>query len=188
MGYYTVKIGESFSDICLNSTGSLLNWDAILQANGINDWTPSLSVGQQIYIPDGVNTTLQLQSNVQRILSKYPACNNSKTSNMAIAPTPPSISFPIILSGATGDTIITIPKDTLIQRISFKKFSGATAIKIGSTDGGSDIVPLESFSDFLNIMNPAIKNGLNYTSTQLNIYISITGVCTVRIDAITNYF
>jgi len=187
MSYYTVKVGEDISDVILNSTGSLLNWDAILQANNFTDWTPILSVGQQIFIPDGVNTTLQLQSNVQRILAKYPACNNAKTANqqnnVIIIPMPFIISpsIPIVVPIAAG---------TLITRIAFRNVSnsGNVSVKIGKTNGGTEIMPVETFSQFLDIQNPAINNGLNYTPVAMNLYFAATsGSCRVRIDMQTNY-
>ena len=73
MSSYIVKSGECFSDIVLNATGSLLNWDALLEANGLSDWTPILTPGQVLIIPDG----LQIDINTVRGLSIYPAVNNS---------------------------------------------------------------------------------------------------------------
>lgn len=70
---YIVKSGETISDVVLNSTGSLNNWDTILTANSFNDWTPELVVGQEIVIPDGVSA----DNNVVRQLATYPACNFS---------------------------------------------------------------------------------------------------------------
>jgi hypothetical protein len=73
MSSYTVKAGECFSDVVLNSTGLLLNWDSILEANSISDWTPILTPGQVLIIPDGLQTDV----NTIRGLSIYPAVNNS---------------------------------------------------------------------------------------------------------------
>jgi hypothetical protein len=56
----------------LNATGSLTNWEAILNANNMTDWVPVLTIGQQIIIPDG----LALDQNTIRQLKTYPACNN----------------------------------------------------------------------------------------------------------------
>ena len=187
MSYYTVKASESISDVVLNATGSLKNWDSILTANNLTDWTPILSVGQQIFIPDGINTTLQLQSNVQRILTKYPACNNvksgSRQENSIIIPMPFIISpsIPIVVPIAAG---------TLITRIAFRNVSGSgnVSVKIGKTNGGTEIMPVETFNQFLDIQNPAINNGLNYTPVAMNLYFAATsGSCRVRIDMQTNY-
>jgi hypothetical protein len=78
MNYYTVRNGEGICDVVLNSTGSLDNWELILDANGFDTWTPILEVDQVIIIPD----TVVLQSNVLRILDKYPACNNSNIGDL----------------------------------------------------------------------------------------------------------
>ena len=77
MTNYIVKNGETITDCVLNSTGSLDNWEAILEANSFSSWTPSLSVGQSIIIPDSVI----IQPNVKAILDIYPACNNSFASS-----------------------------------------------------------------------------------------------------------
>lgn len=71
MSNYTVKVGESVSDVILNSTGSLLNWDAIATANGWTDWTPLLTAGDQIIIPATVN----IDPNSLRDAQQYPKCN-----------------------------------------------------------------------------------------------------------------
>jgi phage tail protein X len=69
---YIVQQGMSIFDVCLNATGSIVNLDAILTANNFTDWTPTLSVGQQITIPDGVI----LDNNVMQQLATYPSVNN----------------------------------------------------------------------------------------------------------------
>ena len=74
---YTVRSGETLSDVILNSTGSILNWEDILNANGFTDWSPELYVGQQIIIPDDIIG----QSNVKNVLDTYPANNNSIASD-----------------------------------------------------------------------------------------------------------
>jgi phage tail protein X len=72
INYYTVKTGETITDVCLNATGTLANWEDILNANGFTDWVPELSPGQQIIIPDGA----EIQNNVLQITEKYPANND----------------------------------------------------------------------------------------------------------------
>ena len=68
---YIVKPGETISDVVLNSTGSILNWFKIIDTNEFESWTPALSGGQKIVIPD----TIEIQSNVLRELQLYPAFN-----------------------------------------------------------------------------------------------------------------
>jgi phage tail protein X len=73
MNNYIVKQGESITDVVLNSTGSLSNWDTVLEANGFTDWVPDLAAGQAVVIPDTVN----IDANTKRQLATYPACNAS---------------------------------------------------------------------------------------------------------------
>lgn len=72
MSNYLVKEGETITDVVLNSTGSLLNWDTILTENGTTDWNPDLIPGQTIVIPE----TVSVDNNTQRELATYPAANN----------------------------------------------------------------------------------------------------------------
>lgn len=76
--YYTVRTGETIGDVCLNATGTIDNWEEILNANGFTEWTPDLYPGQQILIPDSV----ELQNNVLVVLTKYPANNDSGIPNL----------------------------------------------------------------------------------------------------------
>lgn len=77
---YTVRQGESISDVALNGTGSIDNLSAILEANGFDSWTPDLQAGQEVIIPDSV----VLQPNVKNILDTYPANNNSAAADFMI--------------------------------------------------------------------------------------------------------
>jgi hypothetical protein len=70
---YIVKAGETIGDVVLNATGSFTNWDIILTANGFKDWTPTLSPGQPVFIPD----TVSVDQNTKRQLDSYPAANTS---------------------------------------------------------------------------------------------------------------
>lgn len=76
--YYTVRTGETIVDVCLNATGTIANWEIILNANNFTDWTPDLFVGQQILIPDAV----EIQNNVLIVTTKYPANNAPGISNL----------------------------------------------------------------------------------------------------------
>jgi len=73
MTEYIVKNGETITDVILNSTGNLDNWEAILEANDFDTWTPSLMAGDVIIIPD----TVIIQPNNLSALSSYPANNGS---------------------------------------------------------------------------------------------------------------
>lgn len=70
---YTVRYGETISDVILNSTGNIANWDAILTANDFSDWTPQLSAGDVLLIPDG----LPVDNDTLAQLAIYPANNRS---------------------------------------------------------------------------------------------------------------
>ena len=79
MSKYIVRNGESLSDVCLNATGSLNNWSAILSANGFLTWTPTLLAGQSIIIPDsGI-----MQPGVKNILGLYPSNNRSIAADLS---------------------------------------------------------------------------------------------------------
>ena len=54
MTNYIARDGETITDVILNATGSLFNWDAILNANNLTDWTPDVISEQAFIIPDGV--------------------------------------------------------------------------------------------------------------------------------------
>lgn len=69
---YIVKEGETITDVVLNSTGSLDNWETILNANNFTEWNPTLEVGQEIIID-----YLSLQKNNIYEFNKYPVCNDS---------------------------------------------------------------------------------------------------------------
>lgn len=72
---YIVRFGESIGDCSLNATGSNLvsNLNLILDANGFDSWSPTLTPGQSIIIPDGVT----IDQNALRQLKTYPADNHS---------------------------------------------------------------------------------------------------------------
>lgn len=69
---YGVKQGETITDVVLNSTGSIVNWDDILSANDFDSWTPDLMHGQQVIIPDSV----VIDANNLRGLKTKPLCNS----------------------------------------------------------------------------------------------------------------
>lgn len=75
---YPVQPGQSIWDVTLNTCGALVvgdvnNLDEILQANWLLDWTPNLSPGQLITIPDSVSIDI----NALQQLQLYPVCNSS---------------------------------------------------------------------------------------------------------------
>lgn len=70
---YIVQAGECISDVVINATGTLANLDAILTANNFDTWTPILTEGQEIIIPDGLTN----DPNAQRQFVTYPVCNSS---------------------------------------------------------------------------------------------------------------
>lgn len=74
MSTYTVQQGETITDVVINSTGNIANWDAILTANSFDDWTPQLVAGQVVQIPDAL---VAVDQNNLRILQQYPICNAS---------------------------------------------------------------------------------------------------------------
>jgi phage tail protein X len=77
INYYTIRENETIKDVCLNSTGTIDNWESILNANNFTEWVPSLSVGQKIIIPPNA----EIQNNVLMITTKYPSNNSPDISN-----------------------------------------------------------------------------------------------------------
>lgn len=71
--FYIVRVNESIGDVVMNSSGSIENWDLIVQNAFFSEWVPSLFAGQQIPIP----STINLNSNNYRALNTYPANNFS---------------------------------------------------------------------------------------------------------------
>ncbi len=69
---YTVKLGETITDVLLNTTGTINNISAILEANELTTWTPELTPGQILIIPDG----LEIQDNVLQQMKTYPSTNS----------------------------------------------------------------------------------------------------------------
>lgn len=71
MDNYVTKAGETILDVSMNATGSPFNIDLILEANGIDTWTPTLVAGTVLTIPD----TVVLSPNNLRILQLYPVAD-----------------------------------------------------------------------------------------------------------------
>lgn len=71
MDNYVTKAGETILDVSMNATGSPFNIDLILEANGIDTWTPTLVAGTVLTIPD----TVTLSPNNLRILQQYPVAD-----------------------------------------------------------------------------------------------------------------
>ena len=69
MNTYTVKSGETISDVVMNGSGDITEWFNIIDANNYNDWCPILSVNQIVNIPNKKN------SQVVKELQLEP-CNN----------------------------------------------------------------------------------------------------------------
>lgn len=54
MAQYTVRYGETLQDVCYNATGALTSIDAIMDLNGFDTYTPLLTPGQVLEVPDVV--------------------------------------------------------------------------------------------------------------------------------------
>lgn len=54
MALYTVRYGETLLDVCYNTTGAITSIDAIMDANGFDTYTPELTPGQVLVVPDVV--------------------------------------------------------------------------------------------------------------------------------------
>ena len=74
MTTYTVKEGQTITDVIMQTTGynSASNWNSILDANNFDSWCPELIKGQVLNIPDGLTiNSIQVQE-----LNIYPPINN----------------------------------------------------------------------------------------------------------------
>jgi len=69
---YTTKQGETITDVLINATGTINNWELVIDANDFDTWTPILIAGQSIIIPDSV----EIQTNILNSLAGNLACNN----------------------------------------------------------------------------------------------------------------
>lgn len=70
----TVTQGQTITDIILNNTGDIEFWNDVLNANpALTEWVPMLTIGQQIVIPDTIETN---KNNVKQF-SLYPLNNAS---------------------------------------------------------------------------------------------------------------
>jgi len=74
---YIVKSKEEIRDVLLNSTGTIINWENILNDNSFTDWNPDLNLSQQIKI----DSSNQIQPNTLSIFEISPANNNSGISD-----------------------------------------------------------------------------------------------------------
>lgn len=72
MSSYKVKVGETITDVLLNSTGTINNWRAVVDANDFDSLTPDLVAGQVVIIP----STAEIQTNVLNSIQSAPSCNN----------------------------------------------------------------------------------------------------------------
>lgn len=70
---YIVKSGDTIGDVVLNTTGLITNWEAILNENDMDSWTPDLSGGEIVKIPDVIANDLE----AVRAMKMYPVCNSS---------------------------------------------------------------------------------------------------------------
>lgn len=71
--YYLVKEGDTITDVVLNATGDLINW----QLYTTDTWVPKLNPGQKIPIIYDTQ-----QKNVLQQLFQFPLCNNPGINNL----------------------------------------------------------------------------------------------------------
>lgn len=77
---YKVQVGNTIRDVCINGSGSMLNWDNICLANEFDTWTPDLTPGLLVIIPD----TASIDANTFADKQGYPASNTNKANALAI--------------------------------------------------------------------------------------------------------
>jgi LysM repeat protein len=141
---YTVKQGESISDVCLNSLGNISLWSQLLDENFFDSWTPTLYNGQILQIPVSTDT------NVQNIadLAQYPANNFSVpdiysqiTALFNLLATAPPVNIPIgsLPTIDTNNYYIVRPTETIGDAI----LNGS-----GDISNWSSILDANQFSDW----------------------------------------
>lgn len=181
---YNVSQGETISDVVLNATGSIDNWNLIVVANNFGTFTPELSANQQIDIPDSV----VIQTNVLGVLAKYPAVNNSGISNLDEQINELINIFTDNMANvqyinASGDITAIIPANSFVNGVGIKNVAGSPTIKIGTTYGGEEILPATLYTEF------SYNLWQGYYNTATNIYINITGgTMDLRIDYTNPYY
>jgi hypothetical protein len=96
-----------------------------------------------------------------------------------------AIALPIKIAGLTANYTQAITANTLVVSGAVRWISGSVTIKIGTTAGGSDLMPSMTLSS-ATLVPLIIGQYFNGTG---NIYITITGTgsVNVRFDQITNY-
>jgi hypothetical protein len=96
-----------------------------------------------------------------------------------------AIALPIKIQGLTANYTQAIAANTMVVSGAVRWINGSVSIKIGTTAGGSDLMPLTTLSSAGLV--PLIIG--QYFDNSGNIYITITGTGTVniRFDQITNY-
>jgi hypothetical protein len=96
-----------------------------------------------------------------------------------------AIALPIKIAGLTTNYTQPIAANTLVVSGAVRWISGSVTIKIGSTGGGSDIMPSMTLTSAGLV--PLIIG--QYFGSAANIYITLTGTgsVNVRFDQITNY-
>lgn len=92
--------------------------------------------------------------------------------------------FPIQLEDQSTSTFIEIPANTFVATLSFNPTSGTPIISIGTTEGGTDILPMSPIAAFSQIQLQ------QYFEADTLIYITWYNDATanVRIDLNLNYF
>jgi len=73
MATTTLLQGQNITDCILNATGDIASWSDFLDANGFNEWNPSLYSGQILQVPIDINAN----TDIITALALYPAVNFS---------------------------------------------------------------------------------------------------------------
>jgi hypothetical protein len=200
---YVVSQGETILDVVLNATGSIDNWEPILNINGFTEWNPILFTGQEILID-----YLNLQKNNIIQFSLYPLNNDSGINNLYNQVNEIISNFgdkdmetifkegvildensmKIINLGISGSFTASIPASSWVAVISIKKLSGSPSIKIGETALGSEICDTMLVVPTTGSDTMPLFVDKKYTNTQ-TLYFTVTGsgIIDLRIDYIPNY-
>jgi len=144
MAKYTVRYGETIGDAVINSTGIIGNWAAILQANSYDTWTPELTPGDVLLIPDD----LPVNNDAMAQLVKYPS-NNQSVSDVYAKIT---VIFTTLAAAepATAPVIPAPVKDTNIYyKVRYGETIGDVVLNAtGNMANWSDILDANGYNDW----------------------------------------
>lgn len=113
MSKYTVREGESLIDVCYNGCGSLGAIYQIMTLNGLDTFTPQLTAGQELEIPETLNNDGVIVANKRPFNSNLlPKATLDELLEAVAYEEPPTIPFTIYVAPNLTDAEYKTDKDT----------------------------------------------------------------------------